>query len=121
MNPNLKQKWIDALLSDKYKQGLNRLRTYDNRFCCLGALCNIINPNGWVQNRWGDYVFRCESDLMEKVLSPAFRTATKLSNSYHATLTRLNDTETRSFKEIADWIKNNIEESSDDPDVTVSA
>lgn len=40
MNPEVKQKWIDALRSGKYEQGSEKLRTMTG-YCCLGVLCNI--------------------------------------------------------------------------------
>ncbi len=40
MNRRIKNLWIKALESGKYKQGKNRLRT-DDKFCCLGVLCDI--------------------------------------------------------------------------------
>lgn len=47
MDPKMKRRWIRALRSGKYKQGHDRLRTEDNRFCCLGVVCDIVNPDGW--------------------------------------------------------------------------
>ena len=40
MNPEVKQKWIDALRSGKYEQGSERLRSVSG-YCCLGVLCDI--------------------------------------------------------------------------------
>lgn len=40
MNPEVKQKWIDALRSGKYEQGSGKLRT-PNGYCCLGVLCDL--------------------------------------------------------------------------------
>ena len=41
MNQEIKQKWIDALLSGKYKQGRGLLRQNDDEYCCLGVLCDL--------------------------------------------------------------------------------
>lgn len=44
MNPEIKQAWIDALLSGEYEQGRSRLRTKGmtkDQFCCLGVLCEL--------------------------------------------------------------------------------
>lgn len=41
MNPEIKQQWIDALLSGEYKQGKKTLRTQDDHFCCLGVLTDL--------------------------------------------------------------------------------
>ena len=40
MNPEVKQKWIDALRSGKYEQGSEKLRGA-NGYCCLGVLCDL--------------------------------------------------------------------------------
>jgi hypothetical protein len=47
MKAELKQKWLEALRSGKYKQGQAVLRTSADRFCCLGVLCDIVDPSGW--------------------------------------------------------------------------
>ncbi len=41
MDPELKQKWLDALRSGKYKQGEGQLRNVQDEFCCLGVLADI--------------------------------------------------------------------------------
>lgn len=41
MNQDIKQKWIDKLLSGEIVQGHGRLRTVDNKMCCLGVLCEL--------------------------------------------------------------------------------
>lgn len=41
------QDWINTLRSDKYKQGKHFLRRAENTFCCLGVLCDIVNPTLW--------------------------------------------------------------------------
>lgn len=47
MNPEIKAKWVAALRSGKYKQGKAVLKDTEGRFCCLGVLCDIYNPDGW--------------------------------------------------------------------------
>lgn len=53
MNKKIKQKWVAALRSGDYKQGIGRLRLGD-KFCCLGVLCDIfIKETGqseWINN-----------------------------------------------------------------------
>jgi hypothetical protein len=41
------QRWIKALRSGKYKQAHGVLRTGDNRYCCLGVLCDLVDHKGW--------------------------------------------------------------------------
>lgn len=45
MNKDVKQKWLAALRSGKYKQGALRLRASDS-YCCLGVLCDIAVKEG---------------------------------------------------------------------------
>ncbi len=40
MNPEVKQKWIAALRSNKYPQGKTALKS-NGEFCCLGVLCDL--------------------------------------------------------------------------------
>lgn len=37
----IKQNWLNALKSGKYKQGYTRLRQQGGRYCCLGVLADI--------------------------------------------------------------------------------
>ena len=48
MNPELKQKWLEALRSGRYKQGILQLRSSDDRYCCLGVLCDLVDRTAWV-------------------------------------------------------------------------
>ncbi len=41
MKKKVKDLWVAALRSGKYKQGTHRLRGHNNRYCCLGVLCEI--------------------------------------------------------------------------------
>ncbi|NBQ68164.1 MAG: hypothetical protein EBU46_04735, partial [Nitrosomonadaceae bacterium] len=45
MKAEIKQRWLNALRSGKYKQGEGSLRQLDNegkpQYCCLGVLCDL--------------------------------------------------------------------------------
>lgn len=41
MKKNVMTKWVKALRSEKYKQGKELLCTDDDKFCCLGVLCDL--------------------------------------------------------------------------------
>ena len=41
MNKRIKKLWVAALRSGEYMQGPDRIRSEDNKFCCLGVLCNL--------------------------------------------------------------------------------
>jgi hypothetical protein len=47
MNPEWKKKWVAGLRSDNYEQGQKYLRV-DDKFCCLGVLCDLVDPSRWV-------------------------------------------------------------------------
>jgi hypothetical protein len=53
VTPELKQRWLDALRSGKYKQGKGALRTGKDHFCCLGVLCDISGAGEWESGKYG--------------------------------------------------------------------
>lgn len=53
MEPEIKKKWIEALLSGEYEQGQNILRTSNDKFCCLGVLCDLYVKEG--KGAWERY------------------------------------------------------------------
>lgn len=49
MKSGIKDRWIKALESGKYKKGKSRLRVVadgEDRFCCLGVLCELAIEDG---------------------------------------------------------------------------
>lgn len=109
MPKKLKARWLEALRSGKYKQGIEEM--YDPKtkaFCCLGVLehvalggkvevipftdrrktpCYCATPSKEFRERFG-----CEFDI--------------------TSLVEMNDgvfTKQRNFEQIADWIDKNIE------------
>ena len=101
MNKNLKRKWLRALRSGRYKQGKYYLRNSEDRYCCLGVLCECLEKPKWNDmNGYYKYKDRYVGTVSKRILSD------KIQN----TLIDLNDSECMSFLEIADYIKNNIKE-----------
>lgn len=47
MDATIKQQWVDALRSGKYRQARGRLRDDGDAMCCLGVLCDIVAPDNW--------------------------------------------------------------------------
>ena len=105
MNPKVKQKLIAALRSGEYKQGNGRLRNVADKFCCLGVLCNIHaqeNPEfAETQRTRGLY------DSSYYTLGKNVQTWSQVYNATNK-LIDMNDTECRSFKQIANWIEKNL-------------
>lgn len=48
MNNEIRDMWVAALRSGKYKQGDGWLRM-DDEFCCLGVLCDLAVQHGIVE------------------------------------------------------------------------
>lgn len=49
-------KWIEELRSGNYMQGNGTLRREDT-YCCLGVLCDVVDPRHWVDSIDGSYRF----------------------------------------------------------------
>jgi hypothetical protein len=114
MNPQIKQKWVNALRSGDYQQGQCYLRT-NSGFCCLGVLCDLyIKENNleWnlaINRRNNAYAFQ---DMVgELPLSVIEWSGIANSNPYFdgemGTLAALND-DGYTFNEIADVIEKQL-------------
>ena len=70
MERALRDRWVEALRSGKYEQTRGTLRRNKEQelagmeptpvgFCCLGVLCDVINPDGWMNlsGDTADYVY----------------------------------------------------------------
>lgn len=106
MNPEFKQPWIDALRSGKYEQGRNAL-CKDNKFCCLGVLCeiNIEKLNIKVEV---DQHLEKSYDMDRTALPRKVSDEINIDNTAVLALIDMNDIKNKSFEEIADWIEENL-------------
>jgi len=133
MDETVKQKWLDALRSGDYEQGIDALRRTNgtDRFCCLGVLCDLYQGatgKGEWQGPHSDdegtyrFIFVTPNDESRKVLpddvidwadlgvpqgaliSP---NALRDDKSAHYNLASLNDSN-YSFSEIADVIEQEL-------------
>lgn len=98
MDPELKAKWVAALRSGEYKQTGGHLRYCDlngnpKGYCCLGVLCDVMDPEGWGARFHDD-----DAGLPEP----------SMVGAHQPTLIDMNDREGRSFAEIADFIEKNL-------------
>jgi hypothetical protein len=55
MDAELKRKWVEALRSGKYEQASGKLRV-GNKFCCLGVLCDLVDPEKWNRGEWSGQI-----------------------------------------------------------------
>lgn len=105
MNEELKQKWVTALRSGRYEQGQRLLRTVDDRYCCLGVLVDVADPEGWEPYGKWHWLYK-ESDTSIDVESVGVLNGA-LTIEVMDTLMTMNDTGD-SFSEIATWIEENL-------------
>lgn len=107
MDIKTKQKWVKALRSGEYKQGTGQLRNSKAEYCCLGVLCDLVEPNQWHRdaNGRGD---EADTGMPRSALQQKFGLNKPCSRSSANTiadkLASMNDNG-KSFEEIANWIE----------------
>ena len=62
MNQTIKKKWVKALLSGKYEQGKEELCSWDNRYCCLGVLREVMGSTDKLKHPTLEYLSRAQLD-----------------------------------------------------------
>lgn len=108
MNLEIRDKWVKALRSSKYKKGKGVLRSRDC-FCVLGVLCDVVDPNGWVPDDNEDfYFYTYEKDRQYGSIPISLRRGLKLTRSNEVTLWRMNDNGVLSFDDFANWIEKHV-------------
>ena len=112
VNKVIKARWIAALRSGKYAQGYERLGQ-DDKFCCLGVLCELAYEEGVVGKRInydGSYIY----DDHDVTLPPSVRGWARMPmhepivvsyKNVNANVIQLNDEFMLSFDVIADVIE----------------
>lgn len=124
MDKELKDKWVKALRSGEYKQGVAHLVNENDQghyksYCCLGVLCKIKG--------YKDDQFELYNTLTEFVENSDLFPANEIINTVleefgisekdQDILVTMNDGDNRedvppqrrhSFNEIADWIERNL-------------
>ncbi len=102
--------WLKALRSKKYKQGKSFLRR-DNKFCCLGVLADLYNPDGWV-TIFGESYYRYIYQELETVIeyiNPNKLLYEQISLKKAYSLASMNDAGA-SFEMIADYLEDKTTE-----------
>lgn len=110
MKKSVKARWVAALRSGEYKQGIGELRSADDRFCCLGVLCDLHGDRWRHDSHDEPYSYDQHShfNLPPKTMVAAFgfdwgKVHVKIGK-HVATLYDHNDAG-RTFAEIADAIE----------------
>ena len=123
MDSKTKKEWLKALRSGEYKQGDGALRKEvachiaeepdtEERFCCLGVLCDLVEPNQWrrLNNEWVNGVSSDDGgmprkDLLEELgLDRNINRSGRKNSTIAEHLAHMNDGG-KTFKEIANWIE----------------
>lgn len=108
MKTDIKENWVAALESDKYKQAKGSLRSPDDRFCCLGVLCDIIDPEVW-ERHYGDtpaggwWSYNANTSALNKGLLSKI----DMDPRDQWKLIEKND-QGDSFRQIAQWIRDHL-------------
>lgn len=106
MNEEIKTKWLEALRSGRYQQGKSVLRGPDDRYCCLGVLCDVIDSSGWVQQSPGS--FYDYGPARDAVYLPGpIAVEARLGEEVQRSLANMNDIG-YTFDRIADRIEENL-------------
>lgn len=103
--PELFEKWVDALESGEYAQGKHVLRSNDNKFCCLGVAADKAGVK-WIERQATCYVFRDHNDSFWSGNLPEDLGA-RLGFDDHisAHLIDLNDDHGATFHQIAAYLR----------------
>jgi len=122
MNEEIKAKWLDALRSGKYQQTTNVLRRERHgaaSYCCLGVLCEVVDPDGvWMESGSGqganNRTFGFGTPQADGFPPKRVSVAAGLSAGEMQHLSAMNDGATTApeegatFLEIADWIATHL-------------
>lgn len=114
MNKEIKERWVEALRSRHYDQGLRRLRDAEDRYCCLGVLCDIVQGTKWkldgYLNCYGADNINSVADkdiFWVSMIPPGIQYVSELTVAEAITLAEMNDNGA-TFHQIADWIEVNL-------------
>ena len=120
MKKPLVKKWVKALRSDKYVQGDGALRQRNeeefggpDEFCCLGVLCDLVEPERWSKRAYLGRVNFGEKPSGEDTFnnrglpSQDFLEQVGLEPNLAIALAELND-DGKSFSKIADYIEEKL-------------
>lgn len=98
--------WIFALRSDCYTQGRRSLRTLNDEYCCLGVLADTISKEWKKSSYFGFYEWG--KDRQSAGFAKERLEKMGLTYKQQCQLWLMNDHEKKSFKEIADYIEQEI-------------
>ena len=113
MNPKLKQKWVDALRSGRFRQTHGQLKARNGACCCLGVLCQISGVQWVWRSDHGEPAYFA-GDENRNYLPRQLAQEIGLNRTCQTDLALMNDGDDiqdirpHSFAEIADYIEENL-------------
>jgi hypothetical protein len=121
MNKEIKTKWLAALRSGEYKQGMGALHNIaEDSYCCLGVLCDIYaKEHQESENVRRPHPDSGETEMFydESAVAPDLIVSwagiqdgnpyIKVDNKYNRSVRQLNDNG-KTFEEIADIIEEQL-------------
>lgn len=104
INPTIGRLWVHALRSGRYAQVKGVLQRDGEGHCCLGVLCDLVEPLSWGQPDSGGVIHhRCFAGTPAPAVLE--RVGMRLGDASH--LAFMND-EGKTFTEIADYIETEL-------------
>jgi hypothetical protein len=110
-----KERWIKALRSADYKQGIGHLRNRRNRYCCLGVAYEA-NGGTWITADDSFYATIIgDTEVLSSTAARGVRRALRQTTLFYSQmgsveqhLVTMNDDRNWPFKRIADWIEETL-------------
>lgn len=109
----LVEKWLIALRSGEYKQGMGQLRSINDEYCCLGVLAAQLPDASWgdPNTHYNSLSLRMGGQSHRAMLPfGALQRLTGLDEELGQKLAAMNDFEDADFNVIADYIESYMEE-----------
>ncbi len=107
MDAERKRQWVEALRSGEYAQCRNAL-SRDGGYCCLGVLCNVVDPSGWGDSLYGSSFYTYKNEGDDSVPPSSLCTEVGLGSDDLDFLVKANDNEMWGFNKIADWVEEHL-------------
>ena len=113
MNKEIQAQWVAALRSGVYNQTTGMLHN-EKGYCCLGVLCDIhANETNtpWVPDAFS-FVYDGDREVLPSIVRKwaglKHKDPTVKVDGAHEALSNMNDTQLKSFNELADVIEKGL-------------
>lgn len=105
---DIRNRWMEALRSGKYKQTRYKMQDSEG-YCCLGVLCDVVDPDGWKASPFAGLAFLHNGNEVYPPAEVQAKAKLNYGELYGEIpdsrwLAKLNDNFQLSFEEIAEAI-----------------